>query len=305
MPIVGIGTTSPSNNLHVYSTTIFGGLSVDGNNNPAINLNSGGTNKGYIGMATGGNAFSPGSVNGDLVIRATNNLLISPGNGGLTAMYFTSAGKVGIGTTAPTTKLQVAGEISPSTDNTYTLGDATLRFSALYAVNGAIQTSDRREKTKIEASDLGLNFINSLNPVSYYWKNGDRDLHYGLIAQDTEKAIQQAKSQSGSQVQDGEHVIVDHDPKSDRYGLRYTELLSPVIKAIQELYQSLTATQTEFAALKAENIQLKTNEVAQARDIASIKIQNEKLKQENVATQKEMSELKDRLDRIEKMFKPN
>ena len=32
--------------------------------------------------------------------------------------------------------------------------------------NGTINTSDRNLKTNISGSDLGLNFVNSLNPVN-------------------------------------------------------------------------------------------------------------------------------------------
>ena len=47
-------------------------------------------------------------------------------------------GGVGIGTTSPTTALQVNGVITPSADNTSSLGNATYRWSAVYSANGTI-----------------------------------------------------------------------------------------------------------------------------------------------------------------------
>lgn len=172
-------------------------------------------------------------------------------------MRITATGNVGIGTTGPTTTLQVAGVISPSVDNTHALGDGALRFTAVYATNGAIQTSDLRQKKNIQNSDLGLDFINSLRPVSYYWKSGpDKELHYGLIAQEAEQAV--LKAHGNTEVK---APIVDYDEKNDRYGLKYTELISPLIKAVKEFYQKWMDDSAELHAqvdqLKMENAALK------------------------------------------------
>lgn len=52
--------------------------------------------------------------------------------------------------------------------------------------------SDRRLKTDINSIDVGLGFINSLDPVSFKWKDIDRDgfkTYYGFVAQDIKKSI--------------------------------------------------------------------------------------------------------------------
>ena len=65
-------------------------------------------------------------------------------NGAITALWVASNGSVGIGTTTPSTQLQIDGSITPNIDNTYTDGNATYRWSAIYSANGTIQTSDAR-----------------------------------------------------------------------------------------------------------------------------------------------------------------
>ena len=208
---------------------------------------------------------------------------------GSSQLNVSSNGNVGIGTTAPTTKLQVAGEISPAADNTYPLGDSSLRYTYVYAANGTIQTSDARLKKEIKDTDLGLDFINKLRPVSYYWNSGpDKDQHYGLIAQETEDVLAKANKRSA----DKTVPIVDHDAKNDRYGIKYTELISPLIKAIQELY-------TEVKAVVARVMRLETDSAEKGRAIASLRTEKDaqvkKLEEENAL-------LKARLDKIEKLL---
>ena len=201
--------------------------------------------------------------------------------------------------------------ISPATNNTYTLGNATYRFTEVYATNGVINTSDRREKKDIYNTDLGLDFINKLRPVSYRWNTGvDNDVHYGLIAQEAEQAIAEVgKTEKTS--------IVTHDEATDRYGVRYSELISPLIKAVQELYNRLMGVESdvfilkasgavkdrEIASVKADIAQFKANYEAKTKEIAELKAKAQKAEQENAAKAKEMVELKARLDRIEKALK--
>ncbi|MBK7890224.1 MAG: tail fiber domain-containing protein [Bdellovibrionales bacterium] len=222
---IGIGTTTPTHQLHMYNAT-----------------NSG------VRMDASGNSFSMTTSGIGFKIYDENALL--------DRLNINASGNVGIGTTSPGFKLQVNGTIAPATDNSSNLGDASFRFMNVYAVNGTINTSDARLKNSIENSDLGLNFINRLRPVSYHWNDGsDKALHYGVIAQETQAALEETKRELGHDRID--NVIVTHDEKSDRFGVRYTELISPLIKAVQELFTQLTDQKAELASLKAENAAMK------------------------------------------------
>jgi hypothetical protein len=83
-----------------------------------------------------------------------------------------SSGNMGIGTASPDEKLTVAGIIDPGADNTYTMGKSGRRWSAIWSANGTIQTSDARDKRDIAQSDLGLDFILALRPISYRFAVG-------------------------------------------------------------------------------------------------------------------------------------
>lgn len=258
---VGIGTSSPAETLDVNGSIAIGARllsGLDGVNNAFWSARGTGTE--IQKNALGFNADPSTGLINTLMFRTNGQERIT----------VTNSGNVGIGKVDPTTRLQVDGAIAPTIDNTYPLGGTTLRFTAVYATNGAIQTSDARQKKNIKDSDLGLDFINKLRPVSYNWKSGpDSDVHYGLIAQETEKVVAEMSKQKSQQT-----PIVDHDKKSDRYGLRYTELISPVIKAVQELYNRVLGIERKVASieeLKAENAQLK-------KDNQQIKDENKAIK---------------------------
>ncbi len=90
----------------------------------------------------------------------------------------TGDGKVGIGTTAPSNKLGIEGIAAPETDNSYTLGTASKRWSEVYAATGTINTSDARLKTEVADSALGLGFVCALRPRSFKWLEGGRGVEW-------------------------------------------------------------------------------------------------------------------------------
>jgi len=119
-----------------------------------------------------------------------------------------------------------SGNLIPGSDGALDLGQANARWKDVYATNGSIQTSDRNLKKEIKTLDYGLNEILALNSVSYKWIDStDNTKHLGLIAQDVQKVIPEA--------------VVGSEP--GRLGLRYTELIPVVIKAIQEQNNEINA----------------------------------------------------------------
>jgi hypothetical protein len=122
------------------------------------------------------------------------------------------------------------------------LGSSNFKFDNIFATNGTISTSDQNLKNTIATSDLGLDFINRLNPVSYKF-NGKTRTHYGLIAQEIETvlgAISKPATDFGGFCKD-EKDDDGVDLEIPLYGLRYIEFIAPIIKAIQELSAKVAA----------------------------------------------------------------
>ena len=172
----------------------------------------------------------------------------NPGGGIL--IFKTAADSTGA---SPIEKMRITqnGVVQPGTDNSYSLGASGIRWSSVWAANGTIQTSDEREKKDIVDSDLGLDFVSKLRPVSFKWKVGKNEVtseldgldeegnpktkivvtpiegkrtHYGLIAQEVETLLD-GKDFGG----------FIHDAETDIKGLRYDQFIPVLINAIKEL----------------------------------------------------------------------
>jgi len=235
---------SPSNtNLEIYHTNGITGAS--------------GAN-GYIDNHTG-NLYIRNNVhdddNGDIHIQAKSGEEgIVVYDDGVVALYTNGDLRFVSGTAGSIGNISYAN-MSPSADNTWDLGMNALRWDDVWATNGTIQTSDRNTKENILESDLGLDFINKLSPKSFKFEGKTRT-HYGLIAQDVETVLgtisKSATDFAGfckdTITQDADGTTLD--TPFDRYGLRYTEFISPMIKAIQELKAENDSLKTRIAALE-------------------------------------------------------
>ena len=120
------------------------------------------------------------------------------------------------------------------------LGVSGNRFwKTVYSNTGVINTSDSRLKTEITDSSLGLDFINSLRPVSYKFIQGSTTenggsipgtrTHWGLIAQEVKSVIDE------SGVDFAGWVLLDKEDVDSEQALRYEQFVAPLIKAVQEL----------------------------------------------------------------------
>ena len=124
----------------------------------------------------------------------------SSGNN-LERMRITSSGNVGIGTTTPSEKLTVAGNV---------LADAYYYIS------------DKRLKKDIHTLD-GLSLILKLRGVEFKWKK-DGSKSMGLIAQEVEKVAPS---------------LVKTDKNTGLKSVLYGNLVAPLIEAVKEIYSEI------------------------------------------------------------------
>ncbi|NNF33604.1 MAG: hypothetical protein HKN68_05825 [Saprospiraceae bacterium] len=226
---VGIGTTNPTELLEVSEA-----------GNARIRVTS--TNNSSAGIELVRSSTS----NTDWRIENSGNLKFFSSlniNGGATEEY-------SFGT----------GIFRPALDNNKQLGASGNRWTKVYAVNGTIQTSDRRFKKNIVPLTYGLDEIRSLEPVSYQWKDGaDNKQHIGLIAQDVQKIIPEA--------------VEDENPEI--LGMNYSELVPVLIQAIKDQQDLIKKNINDIEHLKKEIEALKkisnTNEITTQSSVPNVK----------------------------------
>ena len=147
-----------------------------------------------------------------------------------------------------------SNNIYPDTTNTVSLGTSSRQYKNIYGqniyVNGTAVSSDRRVKDDIKTlEEKHIAFFKALRPVQFKYKEGDSGrTHTGFIAQEVEEAVEEA----GMTSQD--MAVVVKDP-SDRYYLRYEEIISVQTKVIQDLMAKVESLEARITKLegKGEN----------------------------------------------------
>lgn len=227
------------------NTTAIGYFALQGNTtslgNTAVGWsclnNAGGAANTAVGYEAGFNAVGSNNVcfgyqAGKSANNATgNNTLI----GYQAGMSTTGSNNIAIGSNA---QVDVAAN-----SNQIRIGDQNILLATTKVA--WTTSSDKRWKEHITNSGLGLNFVQSLRPVSYFRKNDTQHkTEYGFIAQEVETALQQAG--------DTNNGIVSKDD-AGMYGLRYTDFISISVKAIQEQQALILSLQKANEELQKAN----------------------------------------------------
>lgn len=204
---VGIGTAQPAEKLHIREKAADLGA--------AILLDSTG--------GTGGRQYYVGST-------LSSNI----GGAGLFQIYDDTAnaprlnidasGNVGIGTTGPNYRLEVAGNAAKSSGGT-----------------AWINSSDRRLKDITGEYNRGLDAISRLRPVTFFYKEGNpralpsHEENIGFVAQEVEDAFPEA-------VREGEDGFLDFNMHPVNMAL---------VNAVKELKAENDALRREIQQIKA------------------------------------------------------
>tara|TARA_R100001129_G_scaffold85268_1_gene57973 strand:- start:1326 stop:4730 length:3405 start_codon:yes stop_codon:yes gene_type:complete len=138
---------------------------------------------------------------------------------------------------------QLSGDVAnswvPSVNNTHDLGTSTLAWKDINYEGNITDTSDARVKDNIEPLELGLDFVNELEPVQYNKKSNPTKLDVGVTAQDVLDAIEKA----GLNPKKG--TIVHEIETDNNMRLNYLKLIAPILKAIQELSDKVDKLENE------------------------------------------------------------
>lgn len=185
-----------------------------------------------------------------------------------TGIYNPSADNLGFSTggtlrlTIATTAITSTLSILSAVDGSNNIGGASNRWNTIFASVGTINTSDGREKDEIEQTPLGIDFIMSLNPVRYKWKDTEtqtfRRKHHGFIAQEVKQTLDSLNVDSNDFA-----GYVDTNIKDgvDSYGLNYVQFLAPLTRAFQQLKYTVDDKGNNIVALESRvhNLELIQN----------------------------------------------
>ena len=131
--------------------------------------------------------------------------------------------------------------------------------------------SDKRDKTDVKKLDLGLDFINKLLPVTYYWDkrskyvdkhdpsvdlnkvttdgtHKENQLDVGFLAQD----VADIETSYGYKIEDKTNLTTSLSGDGKMYGTKYNKFVPMLVKAVQELSEKIEHIEKTCKCMKEE-----------------------------------------------------
>ena len=255
--------TTASNNTAVGADAL--GANTTGSANTVVGSIAGdaittGVNNVAMGRAalttctTGGSNVAIGLSAAEALTTASNNTAVGANSAGTTT---TGASITAIGAntraSAATTDNQIiigtgAGVLTSGGVTRFTVGDGSNNSHIALGASGDWSgTSDERFKKNIKDSNIGLDFITELRPITYQWKNEgeipswaknyvegstksyrNSKTHHGFVAQEAKAVIDKYP-----EIADGFHFWSEDD--DGQQNIAYGALMPMMVKAVQEL----------------------------------------------------------------------
>ena len=238
---VGIGTTNPTAKLNLVGggIRIFNGFSNNGTARPALNTSTignyeirgvgggggatqaDGGDDGFLRLSAGGGSNSAAQSSIDIsgfstVTDMLNNIVMR--TAGTERFRIDNAGNVGIGTAAPSVRLQVAGDI---------------------IANSIAGSSDARFKTNITPIENPLQKVLQLRGVNFDWKTNEFPIRsfsenrsLGFIAQEVEKVLPE---------------VVQTEKNAEGYkSVQYDKIVALLVEAIKDQQKQIDSLKVEL-----------------------------------------------------------
>ena len=220
------GASAMLNNISGNENTANGYLALQanttGNGNTAIGAESLAASNGNYNTAIGKDALNSNTSGSFNTAAGASALALN-----LIGNYNTAIGYSALATTRGSNNIGIGyNAVVPNINgnNQVRIGNTSINYAGIQ-VAWTI-TSDKRWKNTITNSDLGLKFIQQLRPVSYFRNNDEtKKLEYGFIAQEIQNALKENGATNSG--------IVSEDD-AGMLGVRYNDLMAPMVKAIQE-----------------------------------------------------------------------
>lgn len=154
-----------------------------------------------------------------------------------------------------------ASSFNPLVDNDTRLGGSSKRWTAVWATNGTIQTSDMKLKKDVVELKYGLKEVMQLNPISYKWKNNTigktaipeelQETKLGFSAQQLLDVLPEVVETHSWYPKDEEGNF--ERKQNENLGVRYAEITPVIVKAIQEQQEQIESLKVTVEELKKQN----------------------------------------------------
>ena len=210
---------APNTNLHVYAPDVTATIRIQSGDtgafgSPFADFSHDGSSFFFTNWAQGNIAFTA----------------IRPG----TSVTFGAAG-------APRVMVEETS-LSPTQDNSITLGKSTNRWAEVWATNGVMQTSDARDKSVLGPIKKAGILLDAIEPKQFYWKDDEQDTvtNAGFVAQEIGAALQAEGLEFGCW-----GLSEPSDPQS-RQWIKPDQLVAILWQALRETRAELKALQNDL-----------------------------------------------------------
>jgi hypothetical protein len=154
-----------------------------------------------------------------------------------------------------------ASSLNPLVDNDTRLGGSSKRWTAVWATNGTIQTSDMKLKKEVVDLKYGLKEVMQLNPISYKWKSNSigktaipdqfQETKLGFSAQQLLDVLPEVVETHSWYPKDEQGNF--ERKQNENLGVRYAEITPVIVKAIQEQQEQIESLKVTVEELKKQN----------------------------------------------------